>query len=112
MLSIPNGVYPTMITPYTPDNKLDFGAVEQLLDGLPVLAQIYDQQDQAVFHHGDTVGEPLLQLLAQQCGIVQFGISLGRLGGKHTETVVRKPVVGGEISAQLEIVRRVAVENV
>ena len=32
MLSIPNGVYPTMITPYTPDNKLDFGAVEQLLN--------------------------------------------------------------------------------
>ena len=32
MKSIPNGVYPTMITPYTPDNKLDFHAVEQLLN--------------------------------------------------------------------------------
>ena len=31
MRSIPNGVYPTMITPYTDDNKLDFGAVEALL---------------------------------------------------------------------------------
>lgn len=31
MPSIPNGVYPTMITPYTSDDKIDFGAVEQLL---------------------------------------------------------------------------------
>ncbi len=29
--SIPNGVYPTMITPYTADNKVDYNAVEQLL---------------------------------------------------------------------------------
>lgn len=29
--SIPNGVYPTMITPYTSDNKIDYNAVEQLL---------------------------------------------------------------------------------
>ncbi len=29
--SIPNGVYPTMITPYTTDNKIDYNAVEQLL---------------------------------------------------------------------------------
>lgn len=29
--SIPNGVYPTMITPYTNDNKIDYNAVEQLL---------------------------------------------------------------------------------
>ena len=29
--SIPNGVYPTMITPYTADNKIDYNAVEQLL---------------------------------------------------------------------------------
>lgn len=28
---IPNGVYPTMITPYTKDNKIDYNAVEQLL---------------------------------------------------------------------------------
>ena len=28
---IPNGVYPTMITPYTADNKIDYNAVEQLL---------------------------------------------------------------------------------
>lgn len=31
MRSIPNGVYPTMITPYTADDKIDFGAVEALL---------------------------------------------------------------------------------
>ena len=30
--TIPSGVYPTMITPYTTDNKIDFNAVEQLLD--------------------------------------------------------------------------------
>lgn len=29
--SIPNGVYPTMITPYTKDNKIDYNAVEALL---------------------------------------------------------------------------------
>lgn len=29
--TIPNGVYPTMITPYTADNKIDYNAVEQLL---------------------------------------------------------------------------------
>lgn len=29
--SIPNGVYPTMITPYTTDNKIDYNAVVQLL---------------------------------------------------------------------------------
>ena len=29
--SIPDGVYPTMVTPYTPDNKIDFAAVERLL---------------------------------------------------------------------------------
>ena len=32
MRSIPNGVYPTMITPYTDDDKIDFGAVERLLN--------------------------------------------------------------------------------
>ena len=32
MPSIPNGVYPTMITPYTDDDKIDFGAVERLLN--------------------------------------------------------------------------------
>ena len=29
--SIPDGVYPTMVTPYTQDNKIDYGAVEALL---------------------------------------------------------------------------------
>lgn len=29
--NIPGGIYPTMITPYTSDNKIDFNAVEQLL---------------------------------------------------------------------------------
>ena len=29
--TIPNGVYPTMITPFTEDNKIDYNAVEQLL---------------------------------------------------------------------------------
>ncbi len=29
--NIPNGVYPTMITPYTKDNKIDYNAVEQLI---------------------------------------------------------------------------------
>lgn len=29
--SIPNGVYPTMITPYTSDNKIDYNGVEQLM---------------------------------------------------------------------------------
>ncbi len=29
--NIPNGVYPTMITPYTNDNKIDYNAVEQLI---------------------------------------------------------------------------------
>ena len=28
---IPSGIYPTMITPYTTDNKVDYNAVEQLL---------------------------------------------------------------------------------
>lgn len=28
---IPNGVYPTMITPYTADNKIDYNAVEKLI---------------------------------------------------------------------------------
>lgn len=28
---IPGGIYPTMITPYTTDNKIDYNAVEQLL---------------------------------------------------------------------------------
>lgn len=32
MKRIPNGVYPTMITPFTKDNKIDFNAVEQLID--------------------------------------------------------------------------------
>lgn len=31
MAAIPNGVYPTMITPYTDGGALDFGAVERLL---------------------------------------------------------------------------------
>lgn len=31
MLSIPNGVYPTMITPFTDNNKIDYPAVEALL---------------------------------------------------------------------------------
>lgn len=30
--SIPDGVYPTMVTPYTNDNKIDYNAVEALLD--------------------------------------------------------------------------------
>ena len=34
MQSIPNGVYPTMITPYTTDDKIDFNAVEQVLTGI------------------------------------------------------------------------------
>lgn len=29
--TIPDGVYPTMITPYTTDNKIDYNAVEQLM---------------------------------------------------------------------------------
>lgn len=29
---IPRGVYPTMITPYTSDNKIDYNAVEQVLN--------------------------------------------------------------------------------
>ncbi|MCR5150500.1 MAG: dihydrodipicolinate synthase family protein [Clostridiales bacterium] len=29
---IKNGVYPTMVTPYTPDNKIDFNAVEKILN--------------------------------------------------------------------------------
>lgn len=29
--SIPNGVYPTMLTPFTADNKVDYNAVEQLI---------------------------------------------------------------------------------
>lgn len=29
--NIPDGVYPTMITPYTKDNKIDYSAVEQLI---------------------------------------------------------------------------------
>ena len=29
--SIPNGVYPTMVTPYTQDNQIDYNAVEALL---------------------------------------------------------------------------------
>lgn len=30
--TIPDGVYPTMLTPYTDDNKVDFNAVGQMLD--------------------------------------------------------------------------------
>lgn len=30
--TIPNGVYPTMVTPYTEDNKIDYKAVKQLID--------------------------------------------------------------------------------
>lgn len=30
--SIPNGVYPTMVTPFTDDNKIDYNAVLQLLE--------------------------------------------------------------------------------
>lgn len=29
--SIPNGVYPTMVTPYTADNKIDYNAVEAIM---------------------------------------------------------------------------------
>lgn len=29
--TIPNGVYPTMLTPYTADNKIDYNAVKQLI---------------------------------------------------------------------------------
>lgn len=32
MAQIPNGVYPTMITPFTDDNKIDFDGVLKLLD--------------------------------------------------------------------------------
>jgi len=31
MKTIPDGVYPTMVTPFTDDNKIDFSAVERLL---------------------------------------------------------------------------------
>lgn len=30
--TIPNGVYPTMLTPFTADNKIDYNAVEQLIN--------------------------------------------------------------------------------
>ena len=30
--AIPNGVYPTMITPFTKDNKIDYAAVEALIN--------------------------------------------------------------------------------
>ena len=30
--TIPNGVYPTMVTPYTADNKIDYNAVSQMLE--------------------------------------------------------------------------------
>ncbi len=30
--TIPNGVYPTMVTPYTADNKVDYNAVEQIIE--------------------------------------------------------------------------------
>lgn len=30
--TIPNGVYPTMITPFTKDNKIDYAAVEALIN--------------------------------------------------------------------------------
>ena len=30
--SIPNGVYPTMVTPYTADNKVDYNAIEQIIN--------------------------------------------------------------------------------
>ena len=29
---IPDGVYPTMVTPYTEDNKIDYNGVKALLD--------------------------------------------------------------------------------
>ncbi len=37
MMSIANGVWPTMITPYTEDNKIDYNAVERII-------QWYDEQ--------------------------------------------------------------------
>ncbi len=30
--NIPNGVFPTMVTPYTADNKIDYNAVEQIIN--------------------------------------------------------------------------------
>ena len=30
--TIPDGVYPTMVTPYTEDNKIDYVALKQLID--------------------------------------------------------------------------------
>jgi 4-hydroxy-tetrahydrodipicolinate synthase len=30
--TIPDGVYPTMLTPFTKDNRVDYNAVEQLLN--------------------------------------------------------------------------------
>ena len=30
--NIPDGVYPTMVTPFTDDNKIDYNGVEQLLE--------------------------------------------------------------------------------
>ena len=32
MKRIPRGVYPVMITPYTPDNKIDFSAVDEIIE--------------------------------------------------------------------------------
>ena len=32
MKTIKNGVYPTMITPFTDDNKIDYNGVLELLD--------------------------------------------------------------------------------
>ena len=30
--NIPNGVYPTMVTPFTADNKIDYNGVLQIID--------------------------------------------------------------------------------
>lgn len=32
-MQIPDGVYPTMVTPFTEDNRIDYGAVLRLIDG-------------------------------------------------------------------------------
>ena len=33
--NIPDGVYPTMVTPFTEDNKVDYNGVLELLIGTP-----------------------------------------------------------------------------
>jgi hypothetical protein len=60
--TFPNGVWPTMITPFTADNKIDYPAMEKMIDwymqrqvdGLFAVCQVCQRTD-TVTYSGDRV---------------------------------------------------------